>query len=179
MTFSLVLSIIILMEEPAPNKNLEFLPLQKAGDNPFSLRNIERSTYLQLVVLLGIAVLIAATLYAYLQFSQNRRVREQTGSEKTQTSDQTDKLSQIEVQSKQDQQRKNDIATINSALKSFFLKEKKAPDSLKELVPDYLGQMPSDPTTQKEYSYRPAGDKKSWTVAATLSSGTNFVAKGP
>jgi Tfp pilus assembly protein PilN len=163
----------------APNKDLEFLPPQQSQSTPLGRQSIEKSTYLQLAILLGVALLIAALVYAFMVVMQNRSIQEQKNSGSSQIDNQTNQLSQIEQQSKQDQQRKNDVATINSALKSFFLKEKRLPDSLKELVPDYLAQMPTDPATQKEYSYKPSPDKKSWSVTAILSDGTTFKANGP
>jgi len=147
--------------------------------NQFDLRAIDKSIYLQLVVLIGVAVLIAVILYIGLRFWQEREARGQFATGEAQTDSQTEDFSQIQQQASLDQQRKNDIATINSALKTFYLKEKKAPDSLKELVPDLLKKLPTDPATKKEYGYNPAQDKQSWQLSATLSNGTKFEVKGP
>ncbi|OGY20944.1 MAG: hypothetical protein A2126_02765 [Candidatus Woykebacteria bacterium GWB1_45_5] len=151
----------------------------KRASNPFDLRNIEKSTYLHLAGFLGIAVLVAAVFYVYLRFDQERLLRDQNGTEKTRTSSQSQNLSQIQLQAEQDQQRRNDVDTLNSALKSFYLKEKRPPDLLKELIPDYLKKLLTDPVTKKEYSYKLSQDKKSWQVAATLSNGNKFEVKGP
>lgn len=166
---------------------VDLLPGQssKSSTNPqkksslFDLRAIDKSIYFQLVALLGIALLIAAVLYVGLRFWQEREARGQFATGEAQTDSQTEDFSQIQQQASLDQQRKNDIATINSVLKTFYLKEKKAPDSLKELVPDPLKKLPTDPATKKEYSYNPAQDKQSWQLSATLSNGTKFEVKGP
>lgn len=147
--------------------------------NKFNLRIIGKATYLHLVIILGIAVLIAVAIYAYLWFGQNRMVNENKGVGAGQSNDLDKKYAQIQIQAEQDQQRKNDIDTINSALKSFYLKEKKAPESLKGLVPDYLKKLPTDPVTKKEYGYNLSKDKNSWQVSAILSDGAKFEVKGP
>ena len=151
---------------------------QRNASYSLNLRGIDKSIYLQLVVLLGVAVVIAAILYTGLRFLQEKEAK-QSVTENTQTTSETGDFSQVQQQASFDQQRKNDIATINSALKSFFLKEKKAPDSLKELVPDPLKELPADPVTKKEYVYTTAQDKQSWQLSATLSNGTKFEVKGP
>ncbi|OGY25389.1 MAG: hypothetical protein A2Z24_00030 [Candidatus Woykebacteria bacterium RBG_16_44_10] len=147
--------------------------------NPFDPRSIEKSTYLHVVGIIVIAVLIAAASYAYLLFEQGRMIGGNKEVENGQSADSDKKFDQIQLKAKQDQQRRNDVDILNSALKSFFLKQKRAPDLLKELVPDPLKKLPTDPVTQKEYNYKPSQDKQGWQLSATLSDGSKFEVKGP
>jgi len=142
-------------------------------------KKIDPAIYRQVAIFVGAAILLAVGLFAYLWVGQELTVRQQLKAKETPKTTGNGKLEQRQLESKQDQQRISDVATINSALKAYFLKEKKIPSALKELVPGYIAKLPTDPKTKKEYTYTAASDQKSWKVTAVLSYGKSFEVKGP
>jgi hypothetical protein len=143
-----------------------------------SLQKIEESTYWQVAIFVALAIFIAAAIYVYLWLGQESFVREETKSNET-SQTQNANLTSTKTKSSQDQQRKNDIEKINGALKSYFVSNKKAPDTLGELIPSILAELPTDPLTKKGYNYKRAADGQSWQISAILSNGTTFEDKGP
>lgn len=166
------------MESSAPEKNEEFVKPE-----PLTFRNIlqqvDSKVYKELLIFLGVALLIATGFYIYLRIGQEMVVREQTKPDEKRVVVEDTKSEETKTKFSQDQQRKNDIVIINSALKSFFLTNKKAPKTLGELVPKDLPQLPTDPKTNKEYGFSPAADQQTWTVWASLSDGKKFEVSGP
>jgi hypothetical protein len=126
------------MAGSAPGDDIEFLDLKDSS--PKNITNItsqlDKSIYKQLFIFLTIALVIAAGFYLYLRFGQESVVREQTKPVETASRVEEKKDSETQTRFSADQQRKNDIALINSALKSYFLDKNKAPQSLDGLVPD-------------------------------------------
>ena len=167
------------MDKTAQGKGIGFASkLPKVADS-LNPKKIDPYIYRQLAVFLGVALLLAAGFYIYLRVGQEMTVRQQQKAKETQTAVQDKKLEERQLAAKQDQQRKMDLATINSALKSYFLENKKAPETLKELVPKSLTALPLDPKSKKEYNYSPTADRKGWRVWAVLSDGTPLAVKGP
>ena len=52
-----------------------------------------------------------------------------------------------------DQKREQDLAALSEALQKYQAAKKSYPNSLQQLVPDYLSSLPTDPLSPK-YSYR-------------------------
>lgn len=170
------------MEKTAPStpsKRIDFAPGLSAAASSLNPKKIDPHIYRQVAIFVGLAVLIAVGLFAYLWIGQEMEVRRQIKAKEPQSTTVDGKLEQRQLDFKHDEQRRTAVTTINSNLKSYFLKENKVPAALKELVPGYFAKLPTDPKTKKEYNYTPGADQKSWKVAATLSDGKKFEAKGP
>ena len=165
------------MDTSASDKDTEFTIDSPKNILP-TLRKIEESTYWQVAIFVALAIFIAAVIYVYLRLGQESLVRKETKSNAT-SQTQNKNLTSTQTKFSQDQQRKNDVDKINGALKSYFTSNKKAPDTLKELVPSVLAELPTDPATKKEYNYKRAADGQSWQISAALSNGTTFEDKGP
>ncbi|MBI3983669.1 prepilin-type N-terminal cleavage/methylation domain-containing protein [Candidatus Microgenomates bacterium] len=97
-----------------------------------------------LVVIVVIAILIALTLPNL--FGLQRRAR--------------------------DDDRKNDLKNVQSALETFYSDESVYPDALADLVPDYISAIPTDPQgAAYTYAPVPAGcttNCTSWSLTADL-----------
>lgn len=160
-----------------PKKAAQNIPIPKVSDltKQFSFSHIDQSTYRELAIFLGIAVLIAAAIWLFLRVGQEMSVRREIKNTPTTTNQFEERQEQFD----QDQQRKNDVVTINSALKAYQIKNNKPPATLKELVPSFLNELPLDPVTNGEYAYKIADDKKTWEVSTTLSDKKVFTVKGP
>ena len=167
------------MADGVPNKEAEFLPSQVPSGQDI-LGHIDSQIYKQLLLFLAIAAVLATGFYIYLRFGQEANVKSHSQkNNKAATAPEKSKLDQTQQKFTQDQQRKNDIAMINSALKSYYLENKAAADSLEKLVPTFLKEVPVDPQTKTYYTYQPTSDKRTWVVAAILSDGAVFDARGP
>lgn len=165
-------------QAPQSQKDIELLPSIPSGQD--IIKQIDIGIYKRLGIFLLASLIIAAALYVYLQFMQGSVVKQKVGdSQPVSTTVNTRRLQETQEQFSADQQRKNDVATINSALKSYFLEKKEAPDTLDTLVPDILPQLPTEPQTKGPYTYQPAQDKQSWSLTAILSDGTSFTTTGP
>jgi hypothetical protein len=132
----------------------------------------------QLAIFLGIALALAAVFYLFLRIDEQMTVS-QAQKKNSSTSSASSQSSKTFLQFSQDQQRKNDVVMLNTALKSYYLGKKIAPQALKDLTPNYLTEVPTDPVTSKEYKYTLSANQASWTVSAPLSDGSSFQAKGP
>ena len=166
------------MADSVPDKNVEFLK-QSSTNISSVLKQINFNDYKQLLFFLGIAVVISIVFYIYIRLGQESTVRQNVPKPQEQVTQPSSKESKTQVTSNQDQQRKNDVFLLNSALKSYFLTNEKTPQSLDELVPIDLPELPTDPTTDEDYNYTPSQDQKSWQVTATLSDDTSFEVSGP
>ncbi len=144
-----------------------------------SLKNVDPKVYTQLIIFVAIAAVVAGGLYVFLLITQELNVREQTKVVVPQVQIEDKKSQEIKEQASKDQTRKNDLHTINSGLKSYFVTNGKVPENLEELVPDTLPELPKDPETKTEYIYTPAEDLKSWKISATLSDKKAFEVSGP
>ncbi|HEX7456073.1 MAG TPA: hypothetical protein VF303_01225 [Candidatus Nanoarchaeia archaeon] len=167
------------MADSASEKSVDFLePSAPTGKD--ILKQIDKGVYKQILIFLGLSLLIALGFYIYLRIGQESVVRKNVQKSQAQTATQSsDKHNQTQARFTQDQQRKNDVVTINSALKAFFLDNENTPETLDELVPDFLPELLLDPQTKKEYIYTPGPDQKNWKISATLSDGTLFEVTGP
>ena len=166
------------MAVSAPDKNVEFLK-QSDTNTSSVLKQINFNDYKQLLIFVGISVVIAVGFYIYIRLGQESLVRQNVQKPQEQVIQPPSKENKTQVTSNQDQQRKNDVVLLNSALKSYFLTNEKSPQSLKELVPKDIPELPTDPATNEEYSFTPSQDQKSWKVSATLSDDTSFEVSGP
>lgn len=166
------------MAVSAPDKNVEFLKQSDANTSSV-LKQINFNDYKQLLIFIGIAVVIAIGFYIYIRLGQESAVRQNVPKPQEQVTQPPTKESKIQVMSNQDQQRKNDVFLLNSALKSYFLTNEKAPQSLDELVPKDLPKLPTDPATNEEYNYTPSLDQNTWQVTTILSDDTSFEVSGP
>ena len=140
------------------------------------LKQVDATVYKQLLLFLGIALVVASVFYIFLRINQEPDTSNLKNSNKNVTT-QVDQKTKEKIT--EDQQRKNDVVIINSALKSYFISNKKAPDVLDKLVPDNLAQLPTDPKTKEKYTYTPNQSFDSWLVSTKLSGGKIFEAKGP
>ncbi len=64
-----------------------------------------------------------------------------------------------------DARRVRDIANVQRHLKLYFARNKEYPKALKDLVPEYTAEMPTDPKTKKPYRYMRT-KKNSYTLSA-------------
>ena len=168
------------MADAAPDQNTE--PLEASGDKDrFGfLKQIDFNSYKQLLIFLGISVVLAIGLYIFIRVGQESAVRQNVKKPKEQiTQSQSGENHKTQITFNQDQQRKNDVVLINSALKAYFLTNKQAPELLDDLVPKDLPELPKDPKTDQGYTYSPTDDLKSWEVSAKLSDGASFEVSGP
>jgi len=165
------------MDLSAPKQNLSTPLKSKSVNSTFSFKNIDEISFWRVVILVSVAVFISALLYFFLWIGQENEIRNYKKSNKigVQVQNQNSKKPTADL----DQERKDDTLTINSILKTYFLKNKKSPETLKELVPDYIKNLPTDPKTKDSYNYKLSTDKKSWEVSAVLSNGSSFTAQGP
>ena len=166
------------MAESAPDNKQEFITTKPTSLKEW-LKSIDSGVYKQILIFVGIAVVLATALYVFLLVTQELAVKEQTKVAAPQTQGEDKKNQEIKEKSSKDQTRKNDLYTINSALKSYFVANKKAPKDLEELVPDTLPNLPKDPETNGNYNYLPAEQLLTWTVEATLSNKQVFEVGGP
>ncbi|MDP2720808.1 MAG: hypothetical protein Q8O75_02610 [bacterium] len=167
------------MADAVPNKETEFLPSQVPSGREV-LGQIDSQIYKQLLLFLAIAAVLATGFYIYLRVGQEANVKSPAEkNNKVANTPQKSKLNQTQQTSTADQQRKNDVSMINSALKTYYLENKVVPDTLDVLVPNLLVKTPVDPQTKTNYTYQTDSDKTSWVVAAILSDGTVFDARGP
>lgn len=59
-----------------------------------------------------------------------------------------------------DARRKSDLSKLKNVFEDYYNDKKCYPSSLDNLVPDYLGQLPTDPLTRQNYAYYPTGCDK-------------------
>lgn len=107
--------------------------------------------------------------YFYLQYLQNSDI-EQT--EKTQVEKQEKeeaRLDQIKENTKNDQSRKFDLSNLEKGLENYFEENKKYPEKLEVLTPDYLTVIPLDPISKNPYRYELSKDFKSFELSSQLS----------
>ena len=166
------------MAESVPGKKQELI-VPKIPNLKEGLKAVDPKIYKQVLLFVGVAVVIAVVLYVFVLITQEISVREQTKVIEPQVQVEDKKSQEIKEKSSKDQTRKNDLYTINSALKSYFVANKKAPKDLGELVPDTLPNLTKDPETNDNYDYIPSEDQKSWKVTATLSDKKVFEVSGP
>lgn len=140
------------------------------------LKQVDATVYKQLFLFIGIALVVASVFYVFLRISQEPDTSRLKNTNQSETA-QVDQGTKEKIT--EDQQRKNDVVIINSALKSYFISNKKAPDVLDKLVPDSLAQLPTDPKTKEKYTYTPSQSFDAWVVSTKLSDGKTFEAKGP
>lgn len=143
-----------------------------------TLNKADSRVFTQVGLFFVIAGLIAGALYLYLRIDQELTVR-QNVSPPQQSTVQEKKEAETKDKSSEDQKRKNDVVTLNSTIKAYFLENKVAPDELKNLEEGFIKTLPKDPTSSEDYIYEPAKDKKTWKVWSLLSDGSKFEAKGP
>lgn len=142
------------------------------------LTNIDRKVYRQVAIFFAIALFVAVVFWIFLRIGQEFFVRSQIDSGKPVTTQNT-QLNQKTLQANYDQQRKNDVYMINSAIRAYFLENKEAPGVLRELEKGFLNELPKDPVSKKGYQYEASSSKKSWKVWVVLSDGVIFGIEGP
>ena len=59
-----------------------------------------------------------------------------------------------------DARRKSDLSKLKNVLEDYYNDKKCYPSSLNQLVPDYIGQLPTDPLPSQSYAYYPDGCDK-------------------
>lgn len=142
------------------------------------LRDIDPRVYKQIGLFLIAAVAVASFIYLpirlYQEFSASNQVQtpklKETGSSN---------IDESTTKSNQDQQRKNDVFLINSAIKSYYLKNDAAPANLEQLKDGYIAELPNDPESDQGYKYSTSSGSKSWKISSVLSDGTVFELQGP
>lgn len=143
----------------------------------YNIRKIDPISFKHTAVFFIIAIFLASLAYTIIRLSQEWVAGQ--NARKAQPPVQTKKLEQTSQTADYDQQRKNDIFILNSALKSYFLDKKIVPANLEELKPDFIQEIPKDPEKKVPYKYNPSLDKKSWKLSAELSDGAVFEISGP
>lgn len=63
----------------------------------------------------------------------------------------------LDLSEVKDAARRADLAILENAIREFSAKNERAPDSLLELVPIYVGSVPVDPATNAPYPYKNTG----------------------
>ncbi len=71
-----------------------------------------------------------------------------------------------------DTQRASDIATINISLKRYQVDNDRYPNTLEDLVPEYLKQIPQDPVNKTNYNYRVEFDGEDYQLCVDFESKT-------
>jgi type II secretory pathway pseudopilin PulG len=66
----------------------------------------------------------------------------------------------VQLGKARDARRKSDLSKLKNILEDYYNDKKCYPSSLNDLVPDYLGQLPTDPLTHQNYAYYPTGCDK-------------------
>ena len=89
------------------------------------------------------------------------------------------KRTEVVVKTDFDTKRKADIEQLNSAISAYYSKNQIYPQSLSNLVPQYIATIPKDPETQTEYSYRVSIDLKGFEVWALLDDGSEYLLSSP
>jgi hypothetical protein len=150
---------------------------ERIKDSISSFRNADSKRQVIIILIAtGVLIFLAfVALWISQEFTARRSLNpseEKVQTKETPATNPNDTVSQ-------DQQRRIDVTNLNSALKTFFAENGKAPVGLSELVPRYLARMPTDPVSKKEYNYRPADDLKSWRVFTILSNGNRYEVAGP
>src|SRR4030066_2047758 len=113
------------MADAAPDQNTEPLEASEGKDRFGFLQQIDFNNYKQLLIFLGISVVLAIGLYIFIRVGQESVVRQNVKKPKEQiTQPKSDKENNTQITFNQDQQRKNDVYLINSALKAYFLTNK-------------------------------------------------------
>ena len=166
------------MAQSASENKQDFISPKPASLKDW-LKSVDSGVYKQILIFIGIAVVLATALYVFILVTQELSVREQTKQYSTQIPVEDKKSKELKEKSSKDQTRKNDLYTINSALKSYFAANKTAPNDLEALVPNTLPKLPKDPETSEPYNYLPSDQLLTWTVTATLSNKQAFEVSGP
>ncbi len=130
--------------------------------------------------LLTIAFVVSAFLFAGLLISQNLDAekalvaRKQELENRAHNALKKEKNNAVAANNSLDQNRKRDLAQIQSALSKFKSKTGFYPANLLNLVPNYLARVPQDPKTNKEYFYQVGIDQKSYQLRVLLSDGEEY-----
>lgn len=166
------------MAETANNKGKN--TPKKEEELTFSgfLKRIDPKVYRQVVIFFAIALFVSTVFWVFLRIGQEIFVRSQIKSG-TPTTTQDTQTNPTTTQFSYDQQRKNDVYLINSAIDAYHLDNEKPPAALSDLEQKYLGEMPKDPESEKPYQYKVSEDKKGWKVWSLLSDGSMFELEGP
>jgi len=144
----------------------------------YNLRKIDQESYKHVAIFFVVALFLAVLAYSALRVSQEW-IANQNAKKAKPPATQNQNINQANQTAGQDQQRKNDVFILNSALKAYFLDKEEAPGTLDELQPDFIKDIPSDPEKKTSYNYQVSSDKKTWKVSAQLSDGSAFELSGP
>jgi hypothetical protein len=166
------------MAETAETKSKQNPPKQEELKIPKYLEGVDRKVYRQVAIFFSVALVVAVVFWVFLRIGQEFFVRTQIGSENPVTT-QSPQQDPKTIQASYDQQRKNDVYMINSAIQAYFLENKETPSALKELEKGFLNELPKDPISKKGYQYEASGSKKSWKIWTVLSDGASFEIEGP
>ena len=166
------------MAKSASDNKQEFIATKPTNLKGW-LKSIDSGVYKQILIFVVIAAAIATAMYIYILVTQELTVREQTKVAPPQAQVFDKKTQELKENSSKDQTRKNDLYTINSALKSYFVSNKQSPIDLEELVPNTLPNLPKDPETKEPYKYVLSESQITWVVTATLSNNQVFEVSGP
>lgn len=157
----------------AVSENVSEKAKEKAKESHKQLKDILNDPKKTIVFMIVMAVVLAL-LFIFFNafgdlFSNDKEVKQLQEKNK----------SVVAVEEKQDFDsiRKQQIDSVNSALANFYAKNKKYPQSLSNLVPSYLVEIPRDPETKQVYSYRVGLDYKSYEVWAVLENGDLYLLK--
>jgi prepilin-type N-terminal cleavage/methylation domain-containing protein len=73
-----------------------------------------------------------------------------------------------QIQKAYDSRRKADLRKLQTALEDYYNDHNAYPADLNDLAPDYLTDVPTDPSTKAAYDYYPAGGGKSYRIYVEL-----------
>jgi len=136
--------------------------------------NIEDSPKKFLGVMIGASLVVSLLFFGIFYLSQNLYI-----AEKQKKDSQNNSFTENQTNSANfDQQRSRDLSDIAKALRAYKVNYGEYPFNLESLVPDYLYRLPVDPSTKKNYDYRPNVDRKSFELKAKLANGDELVESG-
>lgn len=132
----------------------------------------QKKAFSPLVSIFGISITTVVMFfggYFYLQYLQNTDIEQTENTQAEEQAKEEANLKQLEENTKNDQSRKLDLANLEKGLENFNEKNKRYPEKLEELTPDYLTVIPLDPISKIPYGYEPSKDLKNFALSAQLS----------
>ena len=144
----------------------------------YNVRKIDAESYKHVAIFFLVALFLAVVAYSVLRISQEW-IANRNAKKAEPPAAQSQNVQQANQTAVYDQQRKNDVFILNSALKAYFLDKEESPAALEDLKPGFIKDIPNDPEKKTTYIYQVSSDKKTWKVSAQLSDGSAFELSGP
>lgn len=145
-----------------------------------ALREIFESPKQSTFFLLGISLLLAILFASFFAIKQNFAASSQLKKE-TDERILTEKKSVQEAKTKKyleikqiDTTRTNDLKGLKKQLEAYYQSKGYYPQSLNNLVPNFIGRVPVDPETGDQYYYICQVDQKGFVLKTQLSDGSEI-----